>query len=216
MLASSCCPAFVSYVEKNFPDLAETLVSKTPSPMVMLGRHIKESEPEAKVVFIGPCVAKKREFKLGKTMAAIDCAITFEELSALFDARDIDIEALDEGELEDASGYGRSFAASGGVADAVVQALKEKGSDFEVKAVKCSGIAECKAALLKAKAGVLDANFIEGMACVGGCILGPANLIRGPKNKQELAQHAQQAVKTAVHDEPPKAAKKVPAKSGKK
>lgn len=218
MLASSCCPAFVSYVEKNFPDLAETLVSKTPSPMVMLGRHIKETEPEAKVVFIGPCVAKKREFKLGKTMAAIDCVITFEELSALFDARDIDIEALPCEELEDASGYGRGFAASGGVAGAVVQALKEKGSDFEVKPVKCSGIAECKTALLKAKAGVLDGNFIEGMACVGGCILGPANLIRGPKNKGELDKHIKEAAKPTVHDDPPKPAakKKTPAKAGTK
>ena len=208
MLASSCCPAFVSYVEKNFPELAEKMVSKTPSPMVMLGRHIKETEPEAKVVFIGPCVAKKREFKLGKTMAAIDCAITFEELSALFDARGIDVEHLEPEELEDASGYGRGFAASGGVAGAVVQALKEKGSDFEVKPVKCSGIAECKVALLKASKGVLDGNFIEGMACVGGCIQGHSNLIRAPKNKQELDKHIQSAQKPTVHDDPPKAEKK--------
>ncbi len=82
--------------------------------------------------------------------------------------------------------------------------------------MRCSGIAECKAALLKVKAGVLDANFIEGMACVGGCILGPANLIRGPKNKQELDKHIQTAAKPAVHDEPPAPAKKAKASAGTK
>lgn len=204
MLASSCCPAFVSFAEKNFPELAEKLVSKTPSPMVMLGKAIKEKDPDAKVVFIGPCVAKKKEYKLGKTMGAIDCVLTFEELSALFDAREIELETLPAEPLENASGYGRAFAASGGVAGAVTQALKEKGSDFEVKAVACSGLEECKLAFLKAARGMLDGNFIEGMACVGGCIQGPSNLVRSVKNKQELDKHVKTAKKPTVHEEPSK------------
>ena len=133
MLASSCCPAFVDYVEKNFPEQAH-LVSQTPSPMVMAGRYIKKRDPSAKVIFIGPCVAKKKEVKLGKTMRAVDSALTFEELYAMFESRDIDVSKLEDADLDQASGFGRSFARSGGVTAAVAEALKERGSKFEPQA----------------------------------------------------------------------------------
>lgn len=190
MLASSCCPAFVNYVEKYFPQQAEELVSKTPSPMVMTARAIKKKDPSARVVFIGPCVAKKQEFQLGKTMGAVDSVLTFEELNAMFEAKNVEPSELEPAEMDEASSYGWRFAASGGVSGAVVQALKEKGSDFEVKAVACSGIDECRAALLKAGKGVLDGNFIEGMICEGGCIRGPANLIRSHRNRAEVDKQA--------------------------
>ena len=202
LLASSCCPAFVEYVEKHVPEAA-ALISKTPSPMVAISRFIKERDHKAQVVFIGPCVAKKKEFHLGKTMGAVDCVLTFEELAPLFDSRDIDIETLEPVELDSASGYGRAFAASGGVSAAVKRALEEAGSDFAVKAVPCSGIAECKVALLKATKGLLDGNFIEGMACEGGCIMGPSHLIRRPRNKAEVDRHAKESkrdIATAVKD----------------
>lgn len=195
MLASSCCPSFVDYVEKNHPDQAD-LVSSTPSPMVMIGRHIKEKDPDAKVVFIGPCVAKKKEFQLGKTMGAIDCVLTFEELYPLFESKGIHLEKLEETPIEEASSFGRSFAFSGGVSAAVARALSEredKGGDFQLKAVPCSGISACKLAFLKASKGVLDGNFIEGMACDGGCVQGPGILIRSPKNKTEVEHYAKQA-----------------------
>ena len=201
MLASSCCPAFVNYVEKYFPQQAEELISKTPSPMVMTGRIIKKKDPGARVVFIGPCVAKKQEFQLGKTMGAVDCVLTFEELNAMFDARGVEPEEMEEAELETASSYGWRFAASGGVSAAVVQALKEKGSDFEVKAVPCSGVDECKVALLKAGKGILDGNFIEGMICEGGCIRGPANLIRTHRNRAELDKQAGLSGETPIKKE---------------
>ncbi len=197
VLTSSCCPGFVGYVKRHHPEM-EKFVSHTPSPMVMIGLHLKEKEPNAKVVFIGPCVAKKTEFQLGRSRNSIDSVLTFEELAALFDSKDIELADLGEEALEDASGYGRGFAASGGVSEAVVQALKEKGSDFEVKAVPCSGIEECKLALLKLGRGLLDGNFVEGMACVGGCIQGPANITRTPKNKQELEAHKKTAQRAVV------------------
>ena len=173
VLTSSCCPGFVGFVKKKHPDM-EKYVSHTPSPMVMIGLHLKEKDPDAKVIFIGPCVAKKKEFQLGRTMNAIDCALTYEELLALFDSRDIDPTLLEEEPLDEASPFGRNFARSGGVAQAVAAAVKEHGldKDFELKALPCSGIAECEAALLKLKAGRLEANFIEGMACEGGCVQG--------------------------------------------
>ena len=190
MLASSCCPAFVNYVEKNYPALAETMVSKTPSPMVMTGRVIKEKDPGSRVVFIGPCVGKKQEFQLGKTMGAVDCVLTFEELNAMFEAKKVVPEEMDEAELTESSGYGWRFAASGGVSGAVAQAMKEQGVEFPLKAIPCSGVEECKLALLKASKGLLDGNFIEGMICDGGCIRGPANLIRAQRNKVELEKQA--------------------------
>ena len=195
VLTTSCCPAFVDYVEKNFPQIAGR-VSHTPSPMVMIGRHIKQQDPKARVIFIGPCVAKKKEFQLGKTMGAIDCVLTFEELYPLLESKGIDITALEEAPLDEASGYGRAFASSGGVAAAVAQALKELGvkpEDFQLNAAACSGIDACKAALFKMSKGIGDVNLIEGMACEGGCVQGAGILIRSPRNQAEVAKHVKEA-----------------------
>lgn len=194
-LLSSCCPAFVDYVEKNFPDLAPS-ISHTPSPMVMIGRHLKNKDPRARVVFIGPCVAKKKEFQLSKTKGIIDCSLTFEELWALFESKGIEPEKLEEAALDEASGFGRSFAHSGGVAAAVAQGLKERGvtdEEFKLNAVSCSGIAACKAELLKMSKGIGSVNFIEGMACEGGCVQGAGILIRSPRNQIDVEKHAKQA-----------------------
>ena len=194
VLTSSCCPGFVGYVKKKHPEL-DQYISHTPSPMVMIGLHLKEKDPDAKVVFIGPCVAKKKEFQLGRTMNAIDCVLTYEELYALFASKNIDLTTLEPAELDEASAFGRNFARSGGVAQAVAEAMKEKGLDktFELKAVPCSGTAECETALLKLKMGRLEGNFIEGMACEGGCVQGAGCLVRSPRNKMDVEKHAKEA-----------------------
>ena len=199
VLTSSCCPGFVGFVKKKHPEM-EKYVSHTPSPMVMIGLYLKEKEPDAKVVFIGPCIAKKKEFQLGRTMNSIDCALTYEELLALFDSKDIDLTKLEEEPLDEASPYGRNFARSGGVAQAVAETMKERGSEFPLKAVPCSGIAECEMALLKLKAGRLDGNFIEGMACEGGCVQGAGCLVRSPRNKMDVEKHAKEAEGRGVLD----------------
>ena len=187
-LTSSCCPAFVEYVRNEFPMLADK-VSDTPSPMVMTGRAIKAKDPRAIVVFIGPCIAKKYERKTEKAEPYIDHVLTFMELQALFDSTDIDIEDVEELELQDASCYGRGFAQSGGVTAAIVEALKELGhADFAFKPVIANGVEECRAALLKAKAGRLDGNFIEGMICAGGCVRGNGTMV----NKKNTPMHMQQ------------------------
>lgn len=194
-LSTSCCPGYVGFIKKKHPEL-EHLVSHTPSPMVVTGLWIKEKEPDAKVVFIGPCIAKKKEFQLGRTRNAVDSVLTYEELCALFDSRDIDLTQLAEETLDEASSHGRKFARSGGVTAAVEQLLQEKGigpDQFQLKPVVCNGISECNMALLKAKKGVLDGNFIEGMACEGGCVQGAGCLIRSPKNRLEVENHAKQA-----------------------
>ncbi len=188
-LTSSCCPAFVKYVRQQFPALADR-VSTTISPAAMISKRIKGQDTLAKVVFIGPCTAKKSEIK-GYDEPYIDYVLTFEELQALFHSRDMDITELQAEKLVGASAYGRNFAASGGVAGAVAQALKEMGVDKPFKPVVCNGIEECRVALLKASKGVLDGNFIEGMACVGGCIGGAGNLTHGERNRVDVVKDAQ-------------------------
>ncbi len=199
-LTSSCCPAFVSYIRKAFPDLAQ-YISHNFSPMGAISKYIKETDSTAKIVFIGPCTAKKMEFQLDKVSPWVDSVITFEELQALFDSKDMDISSLSEGLLDNASYYGRIFARCGGLSDAVVESLKEQGiENFNLKAVACDGIEACKIALLKASKRVLDGNFIEGMACTGGCIGGAGCLTHGEKNKVEVDKYGKTAHEKTILD----------------
>lgn len=198
-LTSSCCPAFVNYIHKNFPTLVP-FVSHNLSPMGAISKYIKETDPTAKVVFIGPCTAKKEEVQLDSVKPYVDVAMTFEELQALFDSRDIDITGLAEGVLDNASYFGRIFARCGGLADAVAQGLKEQGLEFDLKPVSCDGIEACRMALLKKSKNMLDANFIEGMACVGGCIGGAGCLTHGEKNKAEVDKYGREALEKTITD----------------
>ena len=199
-LTSSCCPAFVSYIEKSFPDLLP-FVSHNLSPMATIAKYIKEHEAPAKVVFIGPCTAKKAEVQKPEVAQYVDVAMTFEELQALFDSREIDITGLEEDVLDNASYFGRIFARCGGLSDAVSEGLKEHGLDnFELKACSCDGIEACRVALLKKSKNLSDANFIEGMACVGGCIGGAGCLTHGEKNKAEVDKYGKEAYEKTIID----------------
>ena len=199
-LTSSCCPAFVSYVKGQFPELADN-ISHNLSPAATISKYIKETDPDSKIVFIGPCTAKKMEYQKEEVRPYIDCVITFEELQALFDSHDLEITEMEEGVLDNASYYGRIFARCGGLADAVAEGLKERGiTDFDLKAVSCDGIEECRMALLKKSKNVLDANFIEGMACVGGCIGGAGCLTHGEKNKAEVDKYGKEAYEKTITD----------------
>lgn len=202
-LTTSCCPAFVSYIEKSFPDMVEH-ISHNPSPMVAMAKYIKGTDPDSKVIFIGPCTAKKMEFQKEGIREYVDAVITFEELQALFDGKGIDITQLEETPLNNASYYGRIFARSGGVTDAVTQAIKEQGlnedGSFEFKPVACDGIEECRMALLKASKGILPGNFIEGMACQGGCIGGAGVLTHGEKNKATVDKYGMEAYEKSISD----------------
>lgn len=199
-LTSSCCPAFVDFVHKNFPELVP-FVSHNLSPMATIAKYIKETDETSKIVFIGPCTAKKAEIQKESVKPYVDVVMTFEELQALFDSKDIDITTLPEDVLDNASYFGRIFARSGGLSDAVAQGLKEHGiSDFELKAVPCDGIEACKIALLKKSKGVLDGNFIEGMACIGGCIGGAGCLTHGAKDKSEVDKYGMEAYEKTISD----------------
>ncbi len=176
-MTTSCCPAFYNMVQKHFPDLMDR-VSHTVSPMVATARFIKKMHPGAKVAFIGPCIAKKSEVRRYQKMNSegADYAMTFEELEAMFKAKNIDPETIAAFDVQQGSVYGKNFAASGGVAAAVQQVLTEEKFDMPVSCLKCSGAAECKKSLMLLRAGRIDETMIEGMVCEGGCINGPGKV----------------------------------------
>lgn len=199
-LTSSCCPAFVDYIHKHYPSLVDK-ISHNLSPMATIARYIKQTTPGAKVVFIGPCTAKKMEFQKPEVKPYIDSVLTFEELQALIDSRDIDITSLEEDVLDNASYYGRIFARSGGLAAAVKESLEEQGlKDFDFDPISCDGIQECRKALLRVSKDALPNNFVEGMACVGGCIGGAGCLTHGKKDRNEVDRYGMQAYEKTIHE----------------
>lgn len=201
-LTSSCCPAFVRYIETQFPSVAKD-ISHNLSPMAELAKYMKRTEPGCKITFIGPCTAKKSEARGESVREYVDNVITFEELQALFDARDIIPESCENDCLDNASYYGRIFARTGGLSEAVKQALAEQKipeSEFKVNPIVCDGLDQCKIALLKASKGVLAENFIEGMACRDGCIGGPACLTHGPKDKLAVDRYGKEAAEKTISD----------------
>ncbi len=188
-MTTSCCPAFVEMIEKHFPKLTK-YISETVSPMTAVVRYIKSLHPETTVVFIGPCVTKKLEITKVKDTA--DYVLTFEELAAMFIARNINLEELANDE-QDGSLYGKEFAQSGGVAGAVKKVLEEENFKTPFSCVHCNGAQECKRILSIMNAGRLTEDFVEGMACEGGCIAGPAgveSLQNIKKHRKNLLAHA--------------------------
>lgn len=213
-LTSSCCPAFVEYIEKHFPQLKDAISSNL-SPMAQIGKYLKEQNPGCKVVFIGPCIAKKGEALKESVSPYIDCVITFEEMHALFDAKEIHLGELQGIPLESASYFGRNFAKSGGVTASIAQALRDRGvaeEQFSFRPAVGNGLLECKSLLLKKQKGVLGENFIEGMACVGGCIGGPACLSHTPASKGKVEGYGKMSDKKTVKEALPEAFLKTQAK----
>ena len=196
ILTTSCCPSFVMFVEKNFPELAK-YVSHSVSPMVEAAMLIKRTDPDGKVIFIGPCASKKLEYKLPKTQGAIDSVLSFEELQAFLDARNIDVGSLEETSLDNASFYGRIFAKTGGITQGIADVAKEMGVEG-VKPIAMNGIDECRAALTKLKFNKATENFFEGMACDGGCLNGALCLNHGPKNVVDVDKYGASAKEKTI------------------
>ena len=171
-MTTSCCPAFVNMVKKHYPELIEN-VSTTISPMCAVSRMLKAKEPDAVTVFIGPCISKKSEVKDHAIEGNADYALTYSEIRAIMHAKNVELEE-DDNSYQESSIYGKRFANSGGVTEAVLQSLKESDDEIAATVNKCNGAAECKKALLLMKVGRLPEDFIEGMICEGGCVGGPS------------------------------------------
>ncbi len=172
-MTTSCCPAFVNLIMKHYPQLADKM-SSTVSPMVASTRWVREKYPDAYVVFIGPCTAKKDEIRFGID-GSPDAVMTFEELGAMFDAQRINPAECEEAQSA-ATSFGRRFSGSGGVTEAVMKSVSEQGYTEPIKARACNGVKECKIALAMLKAGKLPETIIEGMVCENGCIGGAGSI----------------------------------------
>ena len=182
----------------EFPELNDH-VSSTLSPMALTGRVIRERYPDSSIYFIGPCIAKKYECKTENVKPYINKSLTFLELMALLDSRGIDISSMPEMDVQDASPFGRGFAKTGGVTRAIKRAIEELGyDDFEFRPVICNGVAECRSALMRAKAGKLNGNFIEGMICEGGCIKGNGTLMNKKNSDLHIDDYCSSAVKQTL------------------
>ncbi|RGY98536.1 4Fe-4S dicluster domain-containing protein [Clostridium sp. AM58-1XD] len=171
-LTTSCCPAFVNMIKQHYPELLDHM-STTVSPMCAVSRMLKAKDPETVTVFIGPCIAKKSETLDLNIKDNADYALTIGEVRAMMRAKDVELEP-EENKDQEASVFGKRFGNGGGVTAAVVECLKEKEEITDINVMKCNGAAECKKALLLMKVGKLPADFVEGMACVGGCVGGPS------------------------------------------
>ena len=199
-LLTSCCPAWSMLAKKQFPDIIDS-VSKELTPMVATARSIKKEHPNAKVVFIGPCAAKKLEAMRKTVRSDVDFVITFEELDAMFEARGIDPKTIEsQGHLHDATAAGRGYAVAGGVSKAIENCIHEYYPDVEVQIEHVEGLDECKKVLMLAKAGRKNGYLIEGMGCPGGCVAGAGTLIPVPEAKKDV----QQIVKDSTKKLPPK------------
>ena len=185
---TSCCPSWAVMAKNLFPETIDK-ISNELTPMVATARIIKEKDPEASVVFIGPCASKKLEASRHAVRSDVDFVITFEELTGMFEAKGIlldEIKAMDE--IKDATGAGRGYGVAGGVASAIEECIHKYYPGTEVKIEHAESLSECRKALLLAKAGKMNGCLIEGMACPGGCIAGAGTNIAIPQAAKEVAK----------------------------
>ncbi len=194
-LGTSCCTAWADMAKLYFPEFAEN-ISDSYTPMVATAKFIKEENPEALITFIGPCTAKKAESLRAEVAPYVDYVITFEELAAIYVAMDLDLLDISEDGNKHisakASGSGRNYAASGGVANALKINIEHFYPDAVVKIKTADSLADCKKMIAIAKAGKLDANLLEGMACPGGCIGGAGILAPIRRTKTSVDKFAKE------------------------
>ena len=194
-MATSCCPAWHSMIYKMFPS-ETSKISMTLTPMVFTARLQKKEHPGCKVVFVGPCAAKKLEAIREDIRSDVDFVLTFEELQGMFEARGVDFATIDEGEdMREGTAAGRGFAVSGGVAQAVTNVIHQTNPDLEVNTARAEGLQECRKLMQLAKAGKYNGFLLEGMACPGGCVAGAGTILsveQGSKVVQKYQSEADQ------------------------
>ena len=192
-MATSCCPAWHSMIEKLFPGEMRK-ISMTLTPMVFTARMVKKDFPGCKVVFVGPCAAKKLEAIRADIRSDVDFVLTFEELQGMFEAKEIDFSAIEEKDyLNEGTGAGRGFAVSGGVAKAVTELIRSQHPDLEVQTARAEGLRECRKLMALAKAGKFKGCLLEGMACRGGCVAGAGTILPVDKAAKLVEKYSREA-----------------------
>ncbi len=203
-MGTSCCPAWSVMAKKLFPQFKD-YISMALTPMVITARMVKKDRPNARICFIGPCAAKKLEANRKSVRSDVDFVLTFEELQGMFDAKDIDftqIEGDPADDMVEGTAMGRGFAVGGGVAAAVVEAIKHIDPDREVLIEYGDGLKECRKMLMMAKAGKRDGYLLEGMGCPGGCVAGAGTVTPVKESAVNVEKFKQQAAAASSTESP--------------
>ena len=201
-MATSCCPAWHSMVHKLFPAQSKN-ISMTLTPMVFTARLMKKKYPGCKVVFVGPCAAKKLEAIRADIRSDVDFVLTFEELQGMFEAKEVDFETIEPSEaMNEGTAAGRGFAVSGGVAQAVTDVIHQTNPDLEVKTARAEGLRECRKLMTLAKVGKYNGYLLEGMACPGGCVAGAGTLLPVELATKVVGKYQDEAAQSSPMDSP--------------
>ncbi len=201
-MATSCCPAWHSMVHKLFPAQSKN-ISMTLTPMVFTARLMKKQYPGCKVVFVGPCAAKKLEAIRADIRSDVDFVLTFEELQGMFEAKEVDFETIEPSEIHnEGTAAGRGFAVSGGVAQAVTNLIHETNPEIEVKTARAEGLRECRKLMTLAKVGKYNGYLLEGMACPGGCVAGAGTLLPVDLAAKVVSKYQDEAAQTSPTESP--------------
>lgn len=199
-LATSCCPAWSKFATRELGEKAHC-VSESKSPMIETAKIVHNRFPDSKIVFIGPCSAKKQEVAEPGMVGWVDYVLTFEEVAAMFEARNINLETIDASEVAyEASADGRGFAVSSGVVAAITHVIKQNHEATDIDTDRAENLAECRRLLLLAKAGKRNNYILEGMACPGGCIGGAGTLVSQNKVGLKVRNFAQKSAKKSAQD----------------
>lgn len=202
-LTSCCCPMWIAMIRKIYHELMPHVPGSV-SPMVACGRTIKVLHPDAVTVFIGPCIAKKAEAREADIAGAVDYVLTFEEVRDIFAALEIDPRDMEESYKDHSSRAGRIYARSGGVSEAVKEAVERLSPTREivVRTQHADGVPACKAMINGILAGETGANFYEGMGCVGGCVGGPKAILDREEGKENVDDYGNGATYATPIDNP--------------
>ncbi len=202
-MATSCCPSWHSMIEKLYPSEVGKL-SMTLTPMVFTARLMKKEHPGCKVVFVGPCAAKKLEAIRADIRSDVDFVLTFEELQGMFEAKEVDFSTLaDDGDaLNEGTSAGRGFAVSGGVAQAVADLIHQSRPELELKTARAEGLRECRKLMAMAKAGKYKGYLLEGMACPGGCVAGAGTILPVDKAAKLVDKYKKEAATASPLESP--------------
>lgn len=229
-MMTSCCPAWVRFAEKNYPDLLGHL-SSCKSPHQMFGGILKSyyakvnniDPSKIRVISVMPCVAKKFE-KTRDVMEAdgnrdVDAVLTTRELARMIKQHDIEFNELEETEFDnpmgEASGAAAIFGVTGGVMEAALRTAADvlEGKDLgkinyeavrgkegikkatvivagkEIRIVVASSLKNARIIMDEIRAGKADYDFVEIMACPGGCIMGGGQPIKSSKERATIDIH---------------------------
>lgn len=194
-MATSCCPAWSVMAKMEFPEHADC-ISMALTPMTLTARMIRSRHPKAKIVFVGPCAAKKLEAMRESIKSEVDFVLTFEEMAGMMEAKGInyiDLQDNEDSDFDVASADGRGFAVAGGVANAVVNAIHRRYPDREVKVANAEGLENCRKMMRDAVKGKYPGYLLEGMACPGGCVAGAGTLVSIKKTAAAVSRYAQRS-----------------------